>query len=187
MAFTAMLILCASVLLVATRVSCYDDHEKVEKKDQSERQSLLDTWLYPRNVPKAPESSPLLLNQPIATLPRSPSPITCAQAKPPASHQSQSLLSMWLYSGIPEAPSPVICAQATPPTTSSTPIVNTHRDCMPLCAARCKVEPHRKICRRLCMKCCSRCKCVPPGEYGTNMDKCGKCYTDMEYHGHKCP
>ncbi|KAH0973036.1 hypothetical protein GBA52_025192 [Prunus armeniaca] len=67
------------------------------------------------------------------------------------------------------------------------PQVKTNRDCVPLCDKRCKIETNKKICRRSCMVCCARCKCVPPGYYNNNMNKCGKCYTDMNYHGHKCP
>ncbi|KAL6136353.1 hypothetical protein ACLB2K_061648 [Fragaria x ananassa] len=88
----------------------------------------------------------------------------------------------------PGSPLPVTCARATPPATSTpTPVVKTSRDCVPLCGARCRVETNKKTCRRMCMKCCDRCKCFPPGHCGTNMDKCGKCYIDMEDHGHKCP
>ncbi|KAL6143334.1 hypothetical protein ACLB2K_054029 [Fragaria x ananassa] len=148
-----------------------------------------------RRIP--PEPSPPPLNQPVTPLP----------ATPPVSRQYyQSLFSMSLYPNIPDAPEPsssplsqtittppgsllpVTCARATPPATSTpTPIVKTSRDCVPVCGARCRVETNKKIRRRMCMKCCDRCKCVPPGHCGTNMDKCGKCYIDMEDHGHKCP
>ncbi|ONI19427.1 hypothetical protein PRUPE_3G279500 [Prunus persica] len=65
--------------------------------------------------------------------------------------------------------------------------VKTNKDCVPLCDKRCKIETDKYICRRLCMACCGRCKCVPPGDYGSNMNKCGKCYTDKYYNGYKCP
>ncbi|KAK9925221.1 hypothetical protein M0R45_033551 [Rubus argutus] len=149
MAFKIMLLLCASLLLIITRVSSYDHHEKVKKKDKSELQSLFSMWLYPR-ITKAPEPSPLPLNQPATTLPET-LPLTSAQAA------------------------------------TSAPTVKTSSDCMQLCEPRCKKETNKRICRRSCMTCCDRCKCVPPGDYGTNRDKCGKCYTDMDYHGHKCP
>nr|XP_011468708.1 PREDICTED: gibberellin-regulated protein 14 [Fragaria vesca subsp. vesca] len=109
------------------------------------------------NIHDEPEPSSSPLSQTITTPPGSPLPVTCARATPPA--------------------------KSTPPT----PIVKTSRDCVPLCGARCKVETNKKIWRRMCMKCCDLCKCVPPGHCGTNMDKCGKCYIDMEDHGHKCP
>ncbi|KAB2623733.1 gibberellin-regulated protein 14-like [Pyrus ussuriensis x Pyrus communis] len=154
MDFKAVILLFASILLLTTKVSSNDDHE-LKIKNQSERRSLLNIWIYPR----IPFWSPAFRDpyQPQRPLYKPKAPVVL-EAPPPTS-------------------------DATPP-----PSATTSSDCFKLCDVRCKIEKNKKICRKSCMLCCARCKCVPPGDYGTNMDKCGKCYsTDIQYHGHKCP
>ncbi|CAK9161286.1 unnamed protein product [Ilex paraguariensis] len=83
----------------------------------------------------------------------------------------------------PTAPPPVM-----PPTSAPRPPPKTIKDCYPLCLERCKLHSRKRLCLRACMTCCDRCKCVPPGQYG-NLEKCGKCYSDMTTHygRRKCP
>ncbi|XP_024039432.1 gibberellin-regulated protein 14-like [Citrus clementina] len=78
------------------------------------------------------------------------------------------------------APAP----QVPSPASSPMPIVRSNKDCIPLCAARCKAHSRPNIFGRACTTCCVRCKCVPPGTYG-NREKCGKCYTGGNKP--KCP
>ncbi|KAK4366568.1 hypothetical protein RND71_014448 [Anisodus tanguticus] len=82
----------------------------------------------------------------------------------------------------PPPPSPPV---PTPPVSPP----KTTADCIPLCQVRCKLHYKKKICVRACTTCCLRCKCVPPGQYYGNREKCGKCYANMTTHGGrlKCP
>ncbi|PQP96720.1 hypothetical protein Pyn_25270 [Prunus yedoensis var. nudiflora] len=161
MDFKAILLLFASVLLVSTEVSSnHGPHDQeLNMKDRSERHGLFSVWIYPR-IPKW---------NPVFRAPPSP---------PPMNEEAPTRVPVAM---------PLTTSTAAQPPPLSTPQVKTNGDCVPLCDKRCKIETNKKICRRSCMACCDRCKCVPPGDYGSNLDKCGKCYTDMNYHGHKCP
>lgn len=61
--------------------------------------------------------------------------------------------------------------------------------CTSTCYERCNIGKGKRECQRACTRCCKQCSCVPPGPPGTNLEKCGKCYSEVTYHGqiYKCP
>ena len=61
--------------------------------------------------------------------------------------------------------------------------------CTPTCYERCNTGKGKRECQSACTRCCKQCSCVPPGPRGTNLEKCGKCYSVVTYHGqiYQCP
>ncbi|KAL4653566.1 hypothetical protein ACB092_01G313400 [Castanea dentata] len=73
-----------------------------------------------------------------------------------------------------------------PPTYAPLPPLS---DCTPVCLERCNTDKGKRGCERACTRCCKQCLCVPPGPRGSNMEKCGKCYSEVTHHGqiYQCP
>ncbi|KAK7839964.1 gibberellin-regulated protein 14 [Quercus suber] len=85
----------------------------------------------------------------------------------------------------PHAPVPPVW----PPTYAPLPPLTSTKGCTPTCYERCNTGKGKRECQRACTRCCKQCSCVPPGPRGTNLEKCGKCYSEVTYHGqiYKCP
>ncbi|KAK9214823.1 hypothetical protein WN944_006822 [Citrus x changshan-huyou] len=205
MAFRAALLLLANLLLVSTSVLSNNEEEYLLEKDATYPKTPVPAPAPPKApvkpitpppVVKPPTTYPPLVKPPTTTPPvvKLPTVAPAPPVKPPTVMPTPPLKPPPTYPPPVKPPTttppPVSPPKTAPapqvpsPASSPMPIVRSNKDCIPLCAARCKAHSRPNIFGRACTTCCVRCKCVPPGTYG-NRENCGKCYTDMTTRGNK--
>ncbi|XP_050271347.1 gibberellin-regulated protein 14-like [Quercus robur] len=172
MGFKAMLFLFTNLLVVTTRISCYDDE-------------LSEAPTHPPHL-HHPSRGPHHAHPP-ATYSHPPK----AHAHPPHHEHHHEIAPSQAshHAHPPKAHPPHHVPPVAAPTFAPLPPLKSAHNCTPVCFERCNPGKGKKECERACTRCCKQCLCVPPGPRGTNLEKCGKCYSEVTHHGqiYKCP